>query len=151
MQHAPESGYCDTEMKSSVYVLSIFPWLMAPTVNTTLTSSGSAVTYVFMSLISGALNEKPTRRAPAGKYFVTGPFTTLNSFSGPLDARMESFCRSCTMSPQKRLNVLGMRVCGLMRINTFFCVCTNTALTRPALFSGLSRIARSSWCTMSGR
>ena len=67
MQHAPESGYCDTEMKSSVYVLSIFPWLMAPTVNTTLTSSGSAVTYVFMSLISGALNEKPTRRAPAGR------------------------------------------------------------------------------------
>jgi len=34
---------------------------------------------------SGALNENPTLRAPAGKYVVTGDFTTLMSFSGPLD------------------------------------------------------------------
>ena len=110
MQHAPLSGYWLTEMKSSVYVLSIFPWPMAPTVNTALALSGSASTYSRMFLTSGALKENPTRRAPAGKYFVTGPFTTLKSFSGPLLARMESFCSSCTMRPQKRLNVRG---CGV--------------------------------------
>ena len=35
------------------------------------------------------------------------------SLSGPLVARMLSFCSSCTIRPQKRRNVRGRRVVGL--------------------------------------
>lgn len=50
--------------------------------------------------------------SPGGKYLVTGPLTTLSSLSGPLVARMLSFCSNCTMRPQKRRKVRGRRTCG---------------------------------------
>ncbi len=49
------------------------------------------------------------------------------SLSGPLVARMLSFCSSCTIKPEKRLMVRGMRVFGLMENSTFLCVRTYTA------------------------
>ena len=67
------------------------------------------------------------------------------------DDEIDNFCKSCTINPQNLLNVRGIRVCGDIRNNTFFCVCTNIAFTLPALFNGESRIAKSSWCTISGR
>lgn len=44
IQHAALNGYCDTEMKSSVYATSTFPYAIAPTVNTTVASSGNDFT-----------------------------------------------------------------------------------------------------------
>jgi len=114
---------------------------MAPTVNTTGTSSGRAATYSGNFFTSGALNENPTRLAPAGKYFVTGCFTTCINFSGPFDDRMLSFCNNCTINPQNLLNVRGTRVFGDTLKSTFFCVFTYTARTLPALLSGESNIA----------
>lgn len=43
---------------------------------------------------------------------------TLRSLSGPFVDLMLSFCSSCTMSPQKRLKVRGMRTLGLTCSNT---------------------------------
>lgn len=37
---------------------------------------------------------------------------TFSSLSGPFVARMLSFCSSCTISPEKRLSVRGMRTLG---------------------------------------
>lgn len=54
---------------------------------------------------------------------------TFSSFEEPLDALMLSFCSSCTMRPQNRLNVRGNRTCGLTSISTFLAVCTYTACT----------------------
>ena len=48
----------------------------------------------------------------AGKWSVTGFFITRRSFSLPLTPLMLSLCKSCTMSPEKRLNVRGIRTCG---------------------------------------
>jgi hypothetical protein len=50
--------------------------------------------------------------------------STFRSLEDPLDARMLSFCSSCTMRPQKRLNVRGNRTCGLTSMSTFLAVCT---------------------------
>lgn len=143
MQHAALSGYRDTDIKSSVYATSTFPCAIAPIVNTTAASSGSASTYSGNFFTSGALNENPTLLAPAGKYFVTGCFTTCINFSGPFDARTLNFCSNCTINPQNRLNVRGTRVFGDTLNSTFFCVFTYIAFTFPALFSGESRIASS--------
>ena len=48
----------------------------------------------------------------AGKWSVTGFLITRRSFSLPLTPLMLSRCKSCTMSPEKRLNVRGIRTCG---------------------------------------
>lgn len=144
-QHAALSGYFDTEIKSSVYATSTFPCAIAPTVNTTVASSGSARTYSGNRFTSGALNENPTRLAPAGKYRVTGCFTTRINFSGPLLERTLNFCNNCATSPQNRLNVLGNRVFGDTSNKTFFCVFTYIPRTFPALFNGESRIDNSAW------
>ena len=58
---------------------------------------------------------------------------TLKSLAEPLDDRMLSFCSSCTMRPQKRLNVRGSRTAGLTSISTFFAVCTYTACATAGL------------------
>ena len=68
-----------------------------------------------MGCTLGALCENPTRCASGGRCRVTGPLTTLSSLSGPLVARMLSFCSSCTISPQKRRNVRGSRTCAARR------------------------------------
>ncbi len=77
MQHAALSGYSDIDTILSVYEISILPRAMPPTVNTTGCPAGSPFTKpCSVPCMSSALCEKPTRSAPAGKYFVTGPFTT---------------------------------------------------------------------------
>lgn len=49
-----------------------------------------------MRTTEGALWERPTRLAPTGRYLVTGCLITRRSLSGPFEARMLSFCSSCT-------------------------------------------------------
>ena len=67
----------------------------------------------------------------------------MSSLSGPLVARMLSFCSSCTNSPQKRLNVRGNRTCMHSTVVAHVCACkslsiaeeskqANTAGGRPA-------------------
>lgn len=58
--------------------------------------------------------------------------------------------RDLPIKPQKRGKVRGMRVCGITSISTFLLVSISTRRW-PALFSGLSSRASSTWCTMSGR
>ena len=41
----------------------------------------------------------------------TGSIATFSSLLEALVAWMLNFCRSCTISPQKRLNVRGSRTC----------------------------------------
>lgn len=54
------------------------------------------------------------------------------------------------MRPLKRLNVRGMRTCGLTSIKTPLDVWIYT-WRRPALLSGESRSVSRHWCVMSGR
>lgn len=63
---------------------------------------------------------QPILRQLAGKYWVTGFFTTLSSFVLVFVALMLYLCSSCTMRPQKRLNVRGMRMWGDTSISTFW-------------------------------
>lgn len=150
-QYAPLSGNWLTEMNSSVYEESIEPWLIAPMMKTIDSLQGKSFTNWLRSWIAGALNDKPTLRIFVGTYWEIGPLKIFKSFSEPFEARMENFWRSWTIRPQKRLNVRGMRVCGLTLNQTFFWVCTKTAAIFPALFKGLSRTASSSWWIISGR
>ncbi len=57
---------------------------------------------------------------------------------------------SLPISPQNRLNVLGILTCGFTSIRTFLVVWMYTC-SRPALFSGLSRSIMRLWWVMSGR
>lgn len=54
------------------------------------------------------------------------------------------------ISPQKRLKVLGMRMCGFTSIRTFFSVCMYTC-SIPARLRGLSRSIIRLWWEISGR
>ena len=52
---------------------------------------------------------------------------TRSSLSGPLVARMLSFCSSCAMRPQKRLKVRGSRTLGFTEMSWFLAVRMYTA------------------------
>lgn len=55
------------------------------------------------------------------------------------------------MIPENRLYVLGIRTCGLTSNKTPFSVLTYKARILPALFRGLSKIARIAWKTSAFR
>ena len=60
----------------------------------------------------------------------------FSSLSGPLVARMLSFCSSCTSRPQKRLNVRGSRTCGLICTCTSPCVPADSPVTATCSQAG---------------
>lgn len=64
----------------------------------------------------------PYFRQFGGKYFVTGFFTTFSSFWPPSEPRIENLCNSCTIRPQNRLNVRGIRIWGLISMSTFYTI-----------------------------
>ena len=57
-----------------------------------------------------------------GKCFVIGPGMTLRSFSGEAALRIDNRWRSCTIKPEKRLNVRGRRTVGDTDISWFLVV-----------------------------
>jgi hypothetical protein len=63
---------------------------------------------------------------------------TLSSFSCEFTDRIDSRCKSWTIKPAKRLNVLGIRTLGLTSIRTPFAVWMNIC-NLPALLMGESR------------
>ena len=83
-QQAALRGYSEMEAHMSAYMHSILPCAMAPTLNTVGVSSGSEVTNSLRGMTLGELCEKATRWQPAGKCFVTGPFTTYRGRKGEL-------------------------------------------------------------------
>ena len=91
---------------------------------------------------SSASTSRPTTTAPMGRCAATGFLTTFMSVSFVSAARTRKLCSSCTMRPQKRLNVRGMRVCGSISMSTFFFVSISTR-SAPALLSGESSSASS--------
>eukprot|EP01139_Manchomonas_bermudensis_P009967 Amastigsp_a339768_1633.p2 type:complete len:136 gc:universal Amastigsp_a339768_1633:593-186(-) len=121
---------------------------MPPTTNTTGCSSGSAATYSG-SFVSLPCTESEIFRQPMGRCAVIGFLMTLRSV-GPCAARMLILCRRWVMSPEKRLNVRGSRVCGLTSMRTFLAVWMKI-WSLPALLRGESRSIRRHWCVISGR
>ena len=55
-----------------------------------------------------ALNDKQTFLQPTGKCSVTGFLITFNNFKLESEALIENLCKSWTIKPANRLNVLGI-------------------------------------------
>ena len=118
--HAADSGNSEIDTQRSTYGATACPCDWAPTTKTGVAPADRDAANDLRPTASGATRESATLGAPGGRCFSTGPLITRNSLSGPLDARMESLCRSWTKRPQNRLNVRGRRTAGLTWMSTFF-------------------------------
>ena len=57
-----------------------------------------------------ALKDKQIFLQPTGKCSVTGFLITFNNFKDESEALIENLCKSCTIKPANRLNVLGILI-----------------------------------------
>lgn len=153
---AAARGYSLIEIRRSTSGNVSSPCEMAPTKMTTELCKEpfwSRMSCLRMSDIllapPGASPLMPSFKQRVGKWSVIGFLMMESNLSVELTALIESLCKSCTIRPEKRLKVRGIRVCGFISISTFFWV-RMYICSLPALFRGESIRDSRHWCVISG-